>query len=181
MNLSVGQQVTLLTIDEALAMTHRFELEIRQVQTPERVGYEGRLTRVAVVRQRGKRKMFYLDLRADAILLDGWELPFCTDLEAYSADKMGGVVCCGNACYNLVGDPDAIRQCIETRAVVPIRDEAKAKIIVARSARTTCNDDGQTLLYPDIDTHHAIVNRMKERDCGPDAGDLADDEPNTAA
>jgi hypothetical protein len=87
-------------------------------------------------------------------LLDGWNLPFKTDTEA------GGVMA-GNACYNLIGEPEAIRQCIEGGAVLPVSDSAKGKIIVSRTMRTTCSDDGLELLYPDIDTRHAVVNRMK--------------------
>ena len=120
----------------------------------QKVGYEGRKQRVAVVRQRGKRKDFYLDLGGDDILLDGWELPFRTDTE-------GDGVMAGNACYNLVGEAEAIRQLIETKAVLPISDDAKAKIIVAREERTKCDDDGLILLYLDIRTHHAVVNRLK--------------------
>jgi hypothetical protein len=40
----------------------------------------------------------------------------------------------GNACYNLVGDPEAIRARIEGRAVLPVSDSAKARIIVARAS-----------------------------------------------
>jgi hypothetical protein len=155
MALSVGQRVTLLKIDECMAMTHRYELEVRQVLTPEAIGYEGRRQRVAVVRQRGKRKDQYLDLAADDILLDGWGLPFKADTEC------GGIMA-GNACYNLIGEPEAIRQCIETKAAVPVSDAAKAKIIVARAERTKCNDEGLELLYPDIETHHAVIARFKE-------------------
>lgn len=155
MTLSIGQRVTLLKIDDMLAMTHRYEMEVRQVMEPARVGYEGRKTRLAIIRQRGKRKELYLDLAADDILLDGWGLPFKTDTETSG-------IFAGNACYNLVGDPEAIRQCIETRALIPITDSAKAKIIVARGERTRCNDEGLALLYPDIETHHAVVNRMKQ-------------------
>jgi hypothetical protein len=135
-------------------MTHRYELKVRQVLAPEAVGYEGRRRRVAVVRQRGKRREQYLDLAADDILLDGWGLPFRTDIE-------GGGIMAGNACYNLVGEPEAIRQCIETQAAVPVSDAANAKIIVARTERTKCNDDGLDLLYPDIETHHAVIARFK--------------------
>jgi hypothetical protein len=119
------------------------------------VGYEGRKQRVAVVRQRGKRKDFYLDLASDDILLDRWDLPFRTDTE-------GAGVWAGNACYNLVGKPEAIRQVIETKAVFPVSASAKAKILVSRAERTKCNDDGVLLLYPEIDTHHAVINRMKD-------------------
>jgi hypothetical protein len=152
--LSIGQRVTLLKIDEMLAMTHRYEMEVRQMLDAQPVGYEGRKTRLAVIRERGKRKDFYLDMAKDDILLDGWGLPFQTDTETSG-------VFAGNACYNLVGEPEAIRYCIETRAVVPVSNDAKAKIIVARGERTRCDDEGLALLYPDIETHHAVVNRMK--------------------
>ncbi len=154
MPLSIGRRVTLLKIDETLAMTHRYEMEVREVLPPERVGYEGRKTRVAVIRQRGKRKSFFLDLGADDILLDGWEQPFKTDTECKG-------IMAGNACYNLVGDLEIIRACIETKALLPVTDGAKAKIIVARTARTKCDDDGLVLLYPDIETHHAVIARFK--------------------
>ena len=104
--LKIGQRVTLLKIDECLAMSHRYELEIRSVLDAERVGYEGRKQRVATIRQRGKRKERYLDLAADDILLVGWDVPFRTDTE-------GAGVMAGNACFNLVGDPESIRQCID--------------------------------------------------------------------
>ncbi|HTK73634.1 MAG TPA: hypothetical protein VL371_00150 [Gemmataceae bacterium] len=154
MPLTVGQRVTVLRIDDALAMTQRFEFDVRSVLKPHPVGYEGRKQRVAVVRQRGKRKDFFLDVATDDIVLDGWELPFKTDNE-------GGGVFSGNACFNLVGAPETIRECIEGRAVLPVSDSAKAKIIVTRGERTTCTDDGLILLYPDIDTRHAVINRLK--------------------
>jgi hypothetical protein len=154
MALSTGQRVTLLKIDDCMAMSHRYEFEIRQTLDPQPVGYEGRKTRVAIARQRGKRKDLYLDLAADDIVLDGWNLPFRTDTEC------SGIMA-GNACYNLVGDPEAIRECVENRAALPVNDGAKAKIIVSRGERTKCDDSECELLYPEIETAHAVVNRMK--------------------
>jgi len=154
MALSVGQRITLLKIDDMLAMTHRYEMEVRQTLEPQKVGYEGRKTRIAVIRQKGKRKDLYLDVGGDDIVLDGWGLPFKTDTETSG-------VFAGNACYNLVGDPEVIRQCLETKAVLPVSESAKAKIIVAQGERTRCDNEGLALLYPDIETGHAVVNRMK--------------------
>jgi hypothetical protein len=154
MALTAGQKVTLLKIDDALAMSHRYELEIRQTLDPQPVGYEGSKTRLAIVRQRRKRKDFYLDLAADDIVLEGWDVPFRTDTEC------AGVMA-GNACYNLVGDSEAIREYIENRAALPVTDAAKAKIIVTRGERTKCDDSECELLYPEIETGHAVVNRMK--------------------
>jgi hypothetical protein len=156
MTLQIGQRVTLLHIDDMMAMTHRTEfLVCTLAPEPARVGYQGGKQRVGTVKQRGKRKVFYLDLGADDILLDGWDLPFQTDGEA-------GGVCSGNACFNLVGDPATIKQCIEGKAVLPVSDSAKAKVLVSAEPRTVCDDRGISLLYPDIETHHAVVNRFKE-------------------
>ena len=152
--LKTGQRVTLLKIDDCLAMSHRYELEIRSVLDPESVGYQGRKQRVGTVRQRGKRKEFYLDLAEDDILLDGWDVPFRMDTEC------SGVMA-GNACFNLVGDPEAIRQCIETRAALPVTDDAKAKIMFQRTSHEVWRRRNRAAL-PDIKTHHAVVNRMKE-------------------
>jgi hypothetical protein len=60
----------------------------------------------------------------------------------FKADTEGGGIMAGNACYNLIGEPEAIRQCIETKAVDPVSDTAKAKIIVARIA-----------VFPDVFLH----------------------------
>src|SRR5262249_11212673 len=127
--LTVGQRITLLRIDDMMAMSHRYEFEVRAVLEPKAVGYEGRKQRVAIVRQRGKRKDIYLDLADDDIVLDGWNQPFRTDTECSG-------IFAGNACYNLVGEPKVIRQCIETKAVFPVTESAKAKIIVSRGPRT---------------------------------------------
>ena len=86
-----------------------------------------------------------------------WGLQIQADAEARG-------VFAGNACYNLIGDPEAIRRCIETQAVIPVSEDAESKIIVGRAPRTTCDDEGLELLYPNIDTHHAVVRRMKEHE-----------------
>lgn len=152
-----GQRITLLKIDEMLAMCHRYELQVtRPMPEPfEHVGYH-KVPRMAVVKQRGKRKESWLDMKPDDILLDGWDVPFKTDTECSG-------VFSGNACYNLVGEPAAIRECLETRALVPLSDSCKAKIFVMRGPRTSCDDSGVELLYPDLETYHAVVNRFKER------------------
>ena len=44
MALTLGQRVTLLKIDDCLAMTHRHELEVRRVLEPQAVGYQAGAT-----------------------------------------------------------------------------------------------------------------------------------------
>src|SRR5262245_47273533 len=81
---------------------------VQRAHPPVQRAYEGRKQRVAIVRQRGKRKDIYLDLARDDIVLDGWNQPFRTDTECSG-------IFAGNACYNLVGEPETIRQCIEAK------------------------------------------------------------------
>jgi hypothetical protein len=140
MALTVGQRLTLLKIDPMLAWTHRYEVEVRQVLEPHTVEHHESRQRLA--------------LAHDDIVLDGWDLPLRADSECAR-------VIHGNACYNLVGDPAVIRHCLETRATLPVSNDAKAKIIVAREPITALEGEGQ-LLYPEIDTHHAVINEMKE-------------------
>jgi hypothetical protein len=153
--MQTGQRITLLRIDDGLALTQRYELKVCSICDGAPATWPGRGRRLAIVQQRGKKKSRYLDLGPDDILLDGWDLPMRADTECAG-------VFAGNGCFNLIGDPGAIRECLETKAVFPISDGAKAKVLVGRSARTTCDDSGLELLYPAIDTPHAVVNRFKE-------------------
>ena len=157
-NLRVGQKLTLIWIDDMMALTHRQEIEVRSVIEPIKVGYEGRNTRVGTYRVRGKRKEFFLDLKPDTLVFDGWEVPF-------KADTEGSGCISGNACFNLVGDPAVIREWIETRQLnTSVGDQAKAKILVwpAKERDSLTIGEG-TLLYPEIDTGHAVINRIKEK------------------
>jgi hypothetical protein len=155
-HLHVGQKLTLIGIDDALAITHRIEIEIRGVQPPQPTGYRNEKTRLGTYRQRGKRQEFYLTLAKDTLVFEGWDIPFQVDTD-------GGGMFSGNACYNLVGDPAVIRQWIETRQLNPeVGDEARAKILVWPEKRDNVNAEG-TLLYPEIRTSHAVIKRMKEK------------------
>ena len=51
-SLTIGQRVTLLKIDDMMALSHRYELEIRSVMEarPASDSYQGRKMRVATVR-----------------------------------------------------------------------------------------------------------------------------------
>jgi hypothetical protein len=161
MGLSVGQRITLVRIDDVLAWTHRYQLEVRKLINPgsidaQAVGWNGGKKRVAVVRQKGKRKEFYLDVGGDDLVFDGWDVPFVVDGEA------GGVIC-GNASFNLVGDVEAIRQCVESRGVFPISDAAKAKILVSPAARHVADDAGTVCLYPEIPTSHGVIEDLRRK------------------
>jgi hypothetical protein len=150
--LAKGQRVTLFKMDNMMALTHRYELEVREPIDPKIVGYDHRC-RVGVVRQKGKRKDQYLDLAHDDILLNGWNLPVKCDGECLRTFH-------GNACYNLVGDMDEVKRCLVERSLRPLSDEIKGKVIVYKPDGS--NASSGELAWPEIDTRHAVIERMKE-------------------
>jgi hypothetical protein len=156
-NLQVGQKLTLVWIDDMMALTHRQEIEIRSVIEPVKVGYEGRNTRLGTYRVRGKRQDYFLDLKPDTLVFDDWDVPFKADTEDSSCFS-------GNACFNLVGDPAVIREWVETRQLnSSVGEQARAKILVWPKERDSLHMGEGTLLYPEIETGHAVINRIKEK------------------
>jgi len=156
-NLHVNQRLTIFTIDSILAMTHRRFIEIRGVKpAPERVGYDNHL-RLGTYREKGKRrKEFFFDLPDDALVFDGWDVPF-------TADTDGGGMICGNACFNLVGDPAVIREWIETKQLnTEVDQQTKATILVWPASRPNTSVEPK-LLYPELETGHAVIDELKER------------------
>jgi len=151
-----GQKLTIFRISEFLATTTKLEIEISSALEPKPIGYKE--TRYATFRQRGKRKQFYLDLPADVLVFPGWNLPFNTDCES-------GNIFSGDACFNLVGDPEVIRDWVENKAILPVTDSTRATILVWPENRK-CRDAEATVLYPEIECRHAVINRVKERTKG---------------
>jgi hypothetical protein len=92
------------------------------------------------------------------MVFDGWDVPFKADTEDSGCFS-------GNACFNLVGDPAFIREWVETKQLnISVGDPAKAKILVWPTKERDSLTIGEgTLLYPEIDTHHAVINHIKEK------------------
>ena len=144
-----GQKITIINIDDMMAMCHRTEGTVKSVLVePIQCGYQKETTRHGTFTPRGKRKEFYISTKRDySILLDGWNL-----LRVDSDGSYG--VMRGNACFNFVGDADTIKAILGS-AIIPLTDGQKAKCIL-------CDGDKETLLWPEIETAHAVINQMKE-------------------
>lgn len=148
----IGDQVTVIYIDTMLAMTHRNEITVTAtLSEPVDLGYNNETRRYGTCKRRGKRKEFYLQAEREcSIFLRGWDLPLTVDTDGH-----GGIMR-GNACFNFVGDEDKIRTTLALCAVVAITDEQRASLVL-------CTGESERLLYPEIRTPHAVVNRMKEK------------------
>lgn len=159
MQLNPHQKLTLFTIDDWMAMTHKHEIQLITVQTPEirQNGCEHK-TRHATYKHRGKRKEFYLDLDGHEIVLDGWDHAIDDQF-----GKSSGIMH-GNACFNFVSDlsTDTIRTLLEEHTLQPISESIKASMILLPPNNHDVNLTGQ-LIYPEsTNTSHTVINNMKK-------------------
>jgi hypothetical protein len=160
-----GQKLTIIAISEMMAHTTRSEIKLVSVlPEPERVGYQNAKLRVGGFVNKGKRKPYYLDLRADTLVFEGWDLPIIVDSELPAKPSTSGMMVSGfsgNACFNLCGDPAVIRDFVDNRNLNPIfNPNERAKIIHAGSLAEHLPGEGE-LLYPDIEIRHAVIDRIK--------------------
>lgn len=141
-----GERYTVISINEMLCSTQRNEIEITG-DFNGRTGYK----------HRGKRKEFYLKLKSETLLFRGWDLPIKAD-----TDSSAGFA--GNACYNLVANsPEELKTFLHT-SLIDLTQDMKAKVfyISMTDFKAGKIHNGQ-LLYPEIETHHAVINRHKDR------------------
>ena len=171
MQFKVGQKLTIIQISNALAHTVKDEITVVSVlpepqPLPSYVNGPVTAHSYGTMKLRGKRKIYRLDIRTEALVFDGWDIPVKIDREV--ANPMGGFSFSGNACFNLGGDPALLKDWIENKALNrPVPDHVKGKIVVVPVGEDGFRKDGErdgTLLYPEIRIHgHAVIDRIRAR------------------
>jgi hypothetical protein len=144
----VGQKYTSYSIDSMMAMTHRREFSVKQILPSGTI----------VIVERGKRKETGLRLKWQGYvngpwefykhgLFIGWDQPIKCD-----TDQRSGVMR-GNACYNLIGTPEAVRAWIDAGQINPLFDKASVLAI---------EGDKETVVYPELvrEGDHAVIDRI---------------------
>ncbi|MFH0989863.1 MAG: hypothetical protein V1799_07600 [bacterium] len=124
-------------------MTSLSEIKVKEVLS------EG----LVVAVYRNKRTPLRMNLFAenDRLVFEGWDLPVSTDMKSFSTFR-------GNACLNLVGDPEVIRDFIDNRNLNP---RFSRKDIVLLIPGPDCGNE--IPLYPEVETYHAVVQRIRQR------------------
>lgn len=157
---SPGQKVTIIGIG-GLAMTYRRQVIVQSVvDEPQPMGRDSK--RYGTYKEPRKRKAYYLDIGRESLVFDGHDKPFLIDSEAFSRF-------CGNALLNLVGEPEEIKRLIDTETLLPVDDETKARVVVAKpdadQSIASDPDDGKIVLYPDLalTRGHAVMQDILER------------------
>lgn len=160
MNLfEVGKRYTLYKISEALAMTNKTEITVTRL-LPERA--------LVVFKARGKKNELGLPVQRQnyangplvfytGAVFEGWDQPIQCDTER----RIG--VMRGNACYNFIGTPEAIRDWIDVQQLNPHFDKS---CVVAIDATKTenCGNETETVVYPELvrPGYHAVIDRLME-------------------
>lgn len=137
--LKTGVLYTIFNMDSFMALTHRKEVIITGV-----------LNDRYTFKLKGKRKEFYLDLDECTAVFEGLT-PFKADSEFDSFR--------GNACINIVGDLETIKEYFETRQLNPYFEKWRV-LIVGEDTKTP-----ERVLYPEIaqEQHHAVIERILSR------------------
>ena len=143
----INKKYTIIGISEWMATTTKIEIQItRQINNR------------FVFKAKGKRKEFYLQpLKDNNLVFEGWDLPVRIDSEGDYVLEPGHVMASkifrGNACINLIGDENVIKDYVENKNLNEIFS-SKGEIVY-------CKGKEEKVLYPEIEVSHAVINRMK--------------------
>jgi len=150
-----GKKYTTYRIDELLAMTHAMEFMVVSVGDS-----------CITYRERGKRKerrlllapVPYQNARPkpfSGAVFEGWGQPIICDTDKAAPVVRGSKVMRGNALYNFIGSPDQVRQWIDKGQINPNFPKQHAVAITS--------DGTEHVVYPEIETSHAVIQKMKVR------------------
>jgi len=144
MKYTTGSKLTIFEISPWMAMTVKREIEIT-----------GELGGKVTFKPKGKRKQYYLPTFTESSLVfAGWDLPIKIDSEV---EKMGTYFMIstsrGNACLNLVGPIETIREYVQTKNLNENFTRFDEVIHI--------DGEKETPVFPDVPTHHAVVERIR--------------------
>jgi hypothetical protein len=122
-----GKKYSLFYIDDFMAMTHKTEITVLGIRENDLV-FQAKKGRKKFLLPFSKRHYQSAPITyMQQAVFDGWDLPFICDTE-----QIGNInaptISRGDANMNLVGDPDIIQICFETRQLNPYFD--KTRIVV---------------------------------------------------
>ena len=148
----VGKKYTLYRIS-FMAITSKSEIQVTEILDGADDPRAG-----VVFKLRGKRKQYILPFASrdyasaplkpfEGAVFEGWDQPVKCDSEGCSYR--------GNACYNFVGDPEAVRLWIDAFQMNPAFDRSKVLAVGLDSSSK------ETVVYPDLyQGGHAVIDRV---------------------
>ena len=144
MKYTIGQRLTIFEISSMVAMTVKREIQIC-----------GELNDKVTFRIHGQGKMFYLPkFNESALIFEGWDIPIKYDGEIETQGTYFKTSTSrGNACLNLVGDIQLIKEWVQSKNLNENFTRFDEVIHI--------DGDKETPVFPEVPTHHAVVERIR--------------------
>ena len=148
-NINKGDVLTIIGISDFMETTTRASVKATGITTS-----DGR--QIFTENKKGARKKFTLRAFGNEKIVFKGEVPFKIDSEVERPDGKGFTVrkFSGNACFNFVGDPNVIKDYVSYRNLNTAFTKYDAVILV--------DGDKEIPLYPNVETSHAVVQRIRE-------------------
>jgi len=108
--------------------------------------------------KKGSRKTYVIKINEPDMLVFVGDVPFVTDSERPAVDSGTGMMVTsysGNACINLVGDIQVIKLFIEDFNLN--KNFTKFDTVIHLDGKI------ETPVFPESDTHHSVVQRIREK------------------
>lgn len=140
----LGSKLTIFSVSSFMATTLKQEVEIVS-ESQDR----------AVFRTQSKRKLFFLpEFNDSTLVFEGWDLPIKTDSDVFSKEEMFTTnLMRGNACLNLVGDIELIREYVQHKN---LNENFKRLDVVIQIDGAKENP-----VFWNVPTNHAVVERIR--------------------
>ncbi len=163
----VGEKYTVIAVSDSFAMTNKTEIKVKEVKE------DG--SPIFTLAPRGRKlKQLMGNGRTDHLVFHGWDIELKIDSEAKQIEVgqglLGGVIMCGNACYNFLGTPEFVKNYIEKYNLNGYFNRYDS--ILAHGERVTDNDESAEPVYPETPTTHAVVLRIREKKGGNKAPEV---------
>ncbi len=166
------QPFTLIAISDVLAHTTKDEIVVKTlldvpVFRPRYTGSNTGVWRYGTAVLKGKRKEFHLDVNPASDLVFAGHGAVLVDHDVMSSDPATSRMIChgfsGNACINLAGTVEEIRELIVTRNLNPDfrNHDAVLALPPADEARTWYDHSKAEPVFPDVPTSHAVVRKIR--------------------
>jgi hypothetical protein len=158
-----GSKFSLFRIDSCLAMTHRQDIEVVEYTEDGSPIYKEAGKRKRLIFNISRRRYSSAPVEIfDGAIFKGWNQPITCDTD----DRVKGVESNGfisrqmrgNACYNFVGTPEAVKAWIDTYQLNPYFEKEKVLAIYGTK------ESDEAVVYPELyKGGHAVIDRMLNR------------------
>lgn len=149
--MKVGGKYTCFHIDSMMAMTHKAEIQVKEIN-PEHFVFVARGKRKLLMKRWESRSYQSAPLEPiDWAIFEGWDQPITCDTDRYGQGSVS--IMRGNACYNFMGTPEQVRAWIEAGQLNPFFETYKALAIEGQL---------ETVVFPEhvITGNHAVIDRL---------------------